>query len=91
MNFKESLAILGIEKYESRIFNSNSHGELFHLYQYGELAEKLGETNWFKTWFEKTVYEAEQKWNRPESVFQHILSILVSCLDSDGSYKQYNY
>ena len=77
MNYNEALKILGIEKYAERIFHSNSHGELFHLQQYFTLAETLGETDWFKNWFEAIVKQAEEKWERPESVFQHISKILV--------------
>lgn len=72
MNFKESLEILGIEKYGERIFNSNSHGELFHLQIYFTLAEKIGKTDWFTEWFDNIVKMAEDTWDRPESVFQHI-------------------
>ncbi len=76
MNFTESLEALGIEKYSDRIFNSNSHGELFHLVDYVVIADALGKTDWFKEWFESVVKEAEETWQRPESVFQHISKIL---------------
>ena len=76
MTFNEALTILGIEEYSERIFNSNSHGELFHLLQYFQLAEALGETDWFGEWFKKTVEIAEKEWKRPESVFQHISKLL---------------
>ena len=77
MDFKEALTILGIEEYAERIFNSNSHGELFHLQQYFALAETLGKTDWFADWFKQIVEFAEKEWERPESVFQHIHKILV--------------
>ncbi len=80
MNFHESLKILGIEEYGERIFNSNSHGELFHLYDYISLAESIGETDWFKKWFNGIVKQAEEKLERPESVFQHIIEIYNSHL-----------
>lgn len=77
MNFNEALQILGIEDYAERIFKSNSHGELFHLQQYFQLAELLkGNASWFRVWFEKMVKWAEENWHRPESVFQHVLEIL---------------
>lgn len=76
MEFKESLQILGIEKYSERIFNSNSHGELFHLADYIYLSELLGKTDWFSDWFEDIIKQAEKKWDRPESVFQHIIKLL---------------
>lgn len=77
MEFKKALKILGIEKYAERIFNSNSNGELMHLYQYYTLAETLGETDWFADWFEEIVKIAEAEWKRPESVFQHIDKMLL--------------
>ena len=76
MNFKESLQILGIEKYQERIFNSNSHGELFHLIDYIALAGILKDKKDFSEWFEITVEYAEKNWKRPESVFQHIPKLL---------------
>jgi len=76
-NFRDALVTLGIEEYEDRIFNSNSHGELFHLQQYFELARIVGATEWFAGWFRGMVEFAESEWERPESVFQHILEMLV--------------
>ncbi|MEQ9091802.1 MAG: hypothetical protein RIE52_11970 [Balneola sp.] len=72
MNLEEVFKKLGIEDYAERIFNSNSRGELFHLEQYFVLAEEVDDTEWFAHWFKETVREAEKKWERPESVFQHI-------------------
>ncbi len=82
MDFKEALQILGIEKYAERILNSNSHGELFHLPQYFMLAETLKNAEWFAEWFEDIVKQAEEKWNRPESIFQHISKILKEQLNN---------
>lgn len=76
MNFKKALQILGIEKYGERIFNSNSHGEMFHLQDYFLLAKHIGKTDWFAEWFECMVKQAEENWDRPESIFQHILTVL---------------
>ena len=88
MNFEQSLQILGIEKYSERIFHSNSHGELFHLLDYINMAnnlkkykKKYGNTGWFAEWFDSVVEVAEEKWERPESVFQHIEKILSTCND----------
>ena len=76
MNFKEALKILNIEDYGERIFNSNSHGELFHMYDYIILAETLKDNpTWFREWFENVVKLAEEHWDRPESVFQHMFTI----------------
>ncbi len=72
MNLSKALKTLGIEEYESRIFRSNSRGELFHLMDYFLLAEGIGETDWFADWFRWAVKFAEDNWSRPESIFQHI-------------------
>ena len=76
MTFREALTTLGIEQYETRIFNSNSHGELFHIQQYFILANEIGKTDWFPELFEHIVRDAEKNWTRPESVFQHIVEII---------------
>ena len=76
MDFKQSLEKLGILEYAPRIFNSNSNGELFHLDQYFVLAEIYGDAPWFKEWFVDVVTYAEKNWKRPESVFQHIVTIM---------------
>jgi len=81
MTFDEAVQKLGIEKYADRIFNSNSHGELLHLRQYIVIAETLSNTDWFLKWFEDIIKEAEESWERPESVFQHIDSILLDSLN----------
>ena len=78
MNFKEVLTKLNIEDYSERIFNSNSHGELFHLQQYFTILEILKEdTDWFRDWFEKVIKFTKEKWENPESVYRHILEILI--------------
>jgi hypothetical protein len=78
MTFQDALKSLGIEDYAKRIFNSNSHGELFHIQQYFTLAKVLkGNTEWFREWFENVVKWAEENWERPESIFQHISRILA--------------
>lgn len=80
MSFKEALIILDIEDYYERIFNSSSNGEIFHIYEYIIFAESYkddrGNITWFRKWFEEIVKIAEEKWGRPESVFQHIFTIL---------------
>lgn len=82
MNFQEALKILGIEEYSLRIFKSNSHGELFHLHQYITIAKAIGKTDWFPIWFKEVVKFAEKHWERPESVFQHIDTILINSTKS---------
>ena len=76
MSFKEAIKKLDIEEYGERIFNSNSHGELIHLYDYILIAESFTDVSWFKDWFGKVVTFAENNWARPESIFQHILKLL---------------
>ena len=80
---EEALSILGIEEYTERIFNSNSNGELIHLYQYYTLAEILGKTDWFADWFKEMVKYAEKEWKRPESIFQYIDKLLLEQMGSD--------
>ena len=75
MKFKEALQKLGIEEYAERIFSSNSHGELFHLQDYFLMADHF-EKSTFAPIFKAIVKEAEETWERPESVFQHILGII---------------
>ena len=88
MTFDEALEKLNIADYKTRIFNSNSHGELFHLYDYFSLAEALKDPSWFRPWFVAVVKWAEKTWTRPESVFQHIPQMLadtVKSLDKEKS------
>lgn len=73
MTFNEALIKLNIEDYKERIFNSNSHGELFHLHDYVLIAKAFkDDVGWFRPWFVAVVKRAEQEWKRPESIFQHI-------------------
>ena len=76
MTFKDSLKILNIEDFEERIWNSNSKGELFHLDQYILMAKSMENPENFRDWFLKIVTYADENWQRPESVFQHILKFL---------------
>ena len=77
--FKKALKKLGIESYGNRIFNSNSNGELFHLQQYVDLADAFtGDKILFCIWFKYVVNFAEENWERPESVFQHIYEIATN-------------
>ena len=78
MTFKEALKKLDIEEYGERIFNSNSHGELFHLADYILLAEIIDKKTIpiFKKCFEEIVKYSEKHWKRPESIFQHILTVI---------------
>ena len=78
MTFNEVLKKLDIEDFADRIYNSNSHGELFHLYDYFLLASLSDDMTWFRPIFLDIVKQAEEKWDRPESVFQHIPKILFN-------------
>ena len=76
MTFKEALKKLNIEDYEERILNSTSRGELFHCADYIILAKAIKPGSDFRTWFVEVVEFAERTWQRPESVFQHILTMV---------------
>jgi hypothetical protein len=88
MTFAEVLKRLNIEDYAERIWHSNSHGELMHLHDYAVIADCFQDLTWFREWFVAVVAEAEKKWKRPESVFQHIGRILLESVEGqdDGSY-----
>ena len=76
LTFDEALKILNIEDYKEKIFNSNSKGELFHLIDYIIIAEMSDKLLNFRDWFVDIVKQAEKNWERPESIFQHIGTIL---------------
>ena len=83
MTFGEALKALNIEDFGERIFNSNSHGELFHLVQYShlvEILEKMGQLDEFRGWFLRLVEMAESEWDRPESIFQHVLEFFADSM-----------
>ncbi len=83
MDFYEALKILDIEDYADRIWNSNSHGELFHINQYIHIAEVFKDNHaWFRGWFEDIVEYADHYSDRPASIFQHIDKILIQTLKS---------
>lgn len=79
MSFVDALKHLGIEDYADRIFSSNSHGELFHLQQYIDIASVLNdkEAEAFKDWFVGLVEWANENWDRPASIYQHVLKIFI--------------
>lgn len=81
MTFNEALKKLNIEDYGDRIFNSNSHGELFHCWDYITIAEHFTDVSWFRPWFVRLVERAEKEWKRPESIFQHIPKALQESID----------
>ncbi len=76
IDLSEILKRLNIEEYEDRILNSNSHGELFHVYDYFNIYETLKESSLmlvlFSIFFKSLVKFAEENWERPESIFQHM-------------------
>ena len=79
ITFDDVLKKLDIAEYGERIFKSNSHGELFHINDYLVLS-KLEDISWFRDWFVQVVKYAEENWDRPESVFQHIPKLLKQSL-----------
>lgn len=82
-SFEQALKILGIEIYAERIFKSSSTGELFHLEQYISFAAQFKDTDlsWFPIWFTRVVEYAENDWQYPEYVFQHMLRIFAQTLE----------
>lgn len=80
-SFDEALKVLNIEDYRDRIFNSSSTGELAFLQEYIWLAETLsniGEVEVFRDLFLALVNEANEKWERPESIYQYIPSLILN-------------
>lgn len=87
-DFEKALKFLKIEDYRGRILASNSHGEMMHLPDYIEMAKNVnvgGRTgseltpedfSTIRKGFDGVVAYAEQNWERPESVFQHMLKIM---------------
>ena len=73
----KALERLQISEFKQRIWNSNSTGELFHIWDYLKMAEVFGDVSWFRPMFLNIVKMAEENWKRPESVFQHIPKIIV--------------
>lgn len=74
-DFDEALKVLNIEDYKSRIFNSNSHGELFHCYDYIHIANFMQKHDivvHFRKLFEDAVKFAEKEWDNPSAVYQHM-------------------
>jgi len=94
MSFDEALEILDIVEFKNDIFNSNSHGELFHLIDYIALASFFKEYElvnedeegkevvvMFKEWFAQVVEYAKKNHKRPESIYQHILPLFQTALN----------
>ncbi len=79
--FDDALERLGILDYKDRIWNSNSRGELFHLQDYFYMARCSGLGGSFREWFEIIIKDAEDNWDRPESIFQHMGTIYDDHLD----------
>ncbi len=75
MSFLGALKKLNIEEYAERIWRSNSHGEIMHVFDYIQIA-RLKDVNWFRKWFVEVVARAEKEWERPESIFQHIPKLI---------------
>lgn len=76
MSFNDALQVLGIEDFSDEIVHSNSRGELFHCYDYIQIASLRGDKSWFRPWFLSIVKQANENWTRPESVYQHMVAIL---------------
>ena len=73
MTFKQALKKLNIEDYGERIWHSNSHGELMHIWDYISMAQNIeGDAKWFRPLFEMCVKWTAENWSRPESCYQHM-------------------
>lgn len=71
--FEDVYAYLQIPEFSKRIFHSNSKGELFHIYDYVDIAKRWqGSTDLFRELFLYMVKDAEATWKRPDAVFQHV-------------------
>ena len=52
VSFRGALKKLNIEDYYERIWRSNSHGELFHVWEYIRMAQTIGDdATWFRPVF----------------------------------------
>lgn len=88
MTFKEALKKLNIEDYGQRIFSSHSHGELFHLEDYINMANAIkGDASWFRPVFLAVVEFCEEEWERPESCFQWMPRLITDFLNEIERYK----
>ena len=83
---RDAFKFLGIEDYYERAYNSNSHGELFHLFDYVYMARRCKRPELYRKWFVGVVKWAEETWERPESIFQHIYQILRE--EANASYER---
>ena len=82
LSFEEALQILNIEDFRERILSSNSHGELLHCYYYIQIAQLDSAKDWFRPWFMEVVKWAEDNWERPDSVFQHMPRLIQDAVTS---------
>lgn len=81
--FKDVLIKLGIPEYEQMVCNSNSNGEMMHLYDYFTIADSFSNLDWFREWFIAVVEDAKKCWDRPQSIYQHIGKILCEQLKTE--------
>jgi len=93
MNLDEALKFLNIEEFYKDIYHSSSTGELFHLYDYIVIAERLERIairegidpmehgKWFGWFFRMIVDWAKENWNRPQSIYQHMITMLEDYLE----------
>jgi len=79
MNLKESFEYLGISEHLERAFKSSSTGELFFLNDYIVIANTMKKYGYkdlegFTKWFNDEVQHAYKTWERPSSIYQHIMN-----------------
>lgn len=80
MNLQEAFEFLGISEHLENAWNSSSTGELFFLQDYIVIANFMKETGYkdvtkFTKWFNDTVDYAYKHWQRPISIYQHLMRI----------------
>ena len=89
MSFGKALSLLGISDYADKIISSNSRGEMGHLLSYISIARHYEankeDVSWFRNWFITVVEGAKDHWERPESIYQHILPFLDDYLGEDDA------
>lgn len=80
MNLQESFEFLGISEHLEKAWKSSSTGELFFLQDYIVIANFMKQTGYkdvpkFTKWFNDTVDYAYKNWERPISIYQHLMRI----------------
>lgn len=86
MSIADAMRELCVEDFTKRIIGSSSRGELFHVFDYLNIAKMRGDKSWFRPFLLRVVEYAEKNWERPESCFQHIFEFLKRDKDAAEGY-----